>query len=378
MYRSLILAALALAAMFATAVSAQAPRREATVSDTLQSPEVKSDHHVIFRILAPKASEVTLTGDWLGATPAPKLSKDESGVWSVTLGPFEPSIYIYSFNVDGVAIPDPVNPRIKLRARTSASLVEVKDDTPAFWEPRDVRHGTVEINWEKSKAIAGETRAIWIYTPPDYAKTTRHYPVLYLLHGSNDTAAGWTMAGNANFVLDNLLADGKAQPMIVVMPFGHATPFGVPVAQGGMTNDALFEDYMLKDVIPTVEARYRVSPGRENRAIAGLSMGGGQSLRIGLGHVDLFSAVASFSGAVPGDFETRFAALLNDSKATNQKIKTLWIGCGQQDSLFSRSKNLSELLTKYQVKHIFHPTDGVHNYTVWRKYLAEYAPLLFR
>jgi enterochelin esterase-like enzyme len=373
MYRSLLLVAVC-----ATFASAQTPRREPALSDTLQSPEVSSDHHVTFRILAPKASEVTLTGDWLGTTPPPKLSKDERGVWSVTLGPFEPSIYIYSFNVDGVAIPDPVNPRIKLRARTSASMVEVKDDTPAFWEARDVPHGSVEINWEKSKAIGGETRAIWIYTPPDYAKTTRRYPVLYLLHGSNDTAAGWTMAGNANFVLDNLLAEGKAQPMIVVMPFGHATPFGVPVPQGGMTNDALFEDYVLKDVIPTVEARYRVSPGRENRAIAGLSMGGGQSLRIGLGHLDLFSAVASFSGAVPADFETRFSGLLQDSKGTNQKIKTFFIGCGQQDSIFSRSKNLSELLTKYQVRHTFHPIDGVHNYTVWRKYLAEYAPQLFR
>jgi enterochelin esterase family protein len=256
-------------------------------------------------------------------------------------------------------------------------MVEVKDDLPAFWEARDVPHGTVEINWEKSKAIAGETRAIWIYTPPDYAKTTRKYPVLYLLHGSNDTAAGWTMAGNANFVVDNLLAEKKALPMIVVMPFGHATPFG-QASSGGVTNDALFEEYMLQDVIPTVEARYRVAPGRQNRAIAGLSMGGGQSLRIGLGHLDLFSAVASFSGAVPGDFETRFAALLKDSKGTNERLKTLWFGCGQQDSLFGRSKNLSELLTKYQVKHTFRATDGVHNYTVWKKYLAEYVPLLFR
>src|SRR5206468_4852830 len=126
-----------------------------------------------------------------------------------------------------------------------------------------------------------------------------------------------------------------------------------PARQGGVTNAVLFEDYLLKDVIPTVEARYRVSPGRENRAIAGLSMGGGQSLRIGLGQMDLFTAVASFSGAVPADFETRFAALLKDSKGANQKIKTLWIGCGQQDSLFSRSRNLSELLAKYQVRHIF-------------------------
>jgi enterochelin esterase family protein len=346
--------------------------------EPLKSPEVSADRHVTFRIFAPKASEVTLTGDWLGSAAPPKLTKDEHGVWSVTLGPFEPSIYIYSFTVDGVAIPDPVNPRIKLRARTSASMVEVKDDAPAFWEPRDVPHGTVEINWEKSKAIAGETRAIWVYTPPDYAKTARRYPVLYLLHGSNDTAAGWTMAGNANFVMDNLLAESKAVPMIVVMPFGHATPFGEPVPPGGMTNDALFEDYLLKDVVPTVEARYRVAGGRQNRAIAGLSMGGGQSLKIGLGHLDLFSGVASFSGAVPADFETRFGALLKDSKGTNERLKTLWIGCGRQDSLFGRSSSLSELLTKYQVRHVFRATDGVHNYTVWRKYLAEYAVLLFR
>jgi enterochelin esterase family protein len=371
--QKLILSVIAVAA----ALSAQPPRREQSIADQVKSPEVSADRHVTFRIYAPKASEVTLGGDWLGAAPPPKLEKDDRGVWSVTLGPFEPSIYIYSFNVDGMAIADPVNPLMKLRARTSASLVEVKDPD-AFWEPRDVPHGTVEINWENSKAIAGETRAIWIYTPPEYGKTTRRYPVLYLLHGSNDTAAGWTMAGNANFVLDNLLAEQKAAPMIVVMPFGHATPFGVPTPPGGKSNDALFEEYVLQDVIPTVQARYRVAPGRQNRAIAGLSMGGGQSLRIGLGHLDLFSAVASFSGAIPGDFETRFAALLKDSKGTNEKLKTLWIGCGQQDSLFPRSKNLSDLLTKYEVKHVFHPTDGVHNYTVWRKYLAAYAPLLFR
>lgn len=342
------------------------------------SPEVHADRRVTFRIRAPKASEVTLTGDWLGSAPAPRFTKDDSGVWSVTLGPFEPSIYVYSYTVDGVAMADPLNPRIKLRASTSASLLEVKGDPPAFWEPRDNPHGAVEINWEKSKVINGETRAIWIYTPPGYAANSRRLPVLYLLHGSNDTAAGWTMAGYANFVFDNLLSEKKMTPMIVVMPFGHATPYGAPVAAGGVTNDALFEEYLLKDVIPTVEARYRVAPGRANRAIAGLSMGGGQTLRIGMGHLDLFSSVASFSGAVPADFETRFAAQLKDPQGVNAKLKTLWIGCGQQDSLFPRSKNLSDLLTKHGIKHTFRATEGVHNFTVWRKYLAEFAPLLFR
>jgi enterochelin esterase-like enzyme len=355
---------LAIFALFSVTLYGQRPA-------ALVSPEVLPDHRVTFRIRAPKASEVTLTGDWLGTTPPPKLTKDDAGVWSVTLGPFEPSIYIYSFTVDGIAMADPVNPRMKLRASTSASLVEVPGDSE-FWEPRDVPHGAVEINWEKSKAINGETRAIWVYTPPGYQKGSQRYPVLYLLHGSNDTAAGWTMAGNANFVADNLLADKKMVPMIIVMPWGHAAPFG---AQG---NDALFETYLMQDVIPTVEAKYRVAPGRQNRAIAGLSMGGGQSIRIGLGHLDLFSAVASFSGAIPGDFETKYAELLKNPQSTNAKLKVLWIGCGQQDSLFGRSKNLSDLLTKNDVKHVFRATDGVHNYTVWRKYLAEYMPLLFR
>ena len=344
----------------------------------LVSPEVHPDYRVTFRIKAPKAAEVTLTGDWLGSAESPKLTKDDQGVWSVTLGPFEPSIYIYSFTVDGLQIADPINPRIKLRASTSASLLEVKGDPAAFWEAHDVPHGAVEINWEKSRVINGETRAVWVYTPPGYEKGAARYPVLYLLHGSNDTAAGWTMAGNANFVLDNLLSDRKIVPMIVVMPFGHATPYGVPAVAGAPSNDALFEDYLLKDVIPLVESKYRVSAGRQNRAIAGLSMGGGQSLRIGLGHLDLFSSVASFSGAVPADFETRFAGMLKDAHATNAQLKALWIGCGQQDSLFPRSKNLSELLDKHDIKHTFRAIDGVHNYTVWRKFLAEYSTLLFR
>jgi enterochelin esterase family protein len=358
------------AALLATTAYAQRPA-------PVVSPEVRPDRTVTFRIRAPKASEVTLTGDWLGSAPAPKLARDESGVWSVTLGPFEPSIYIYSYTVDGVPMADPVNPRMKLRASTSASLVEVPD-ADAFWAPHDTPHGAVEINWEKSKVLSGETRAIWIYTPPGYEKGSTRYPVLYLFHGSNDTAAGWTTAGYANFVFDNLLSAKKMVPMIVVMPFGHATPFGQPVPQGAKTNDQLFEEYVLQDVIPTVEAKFRVAPGRQNRAIAGLSMGGGQSLRIGLGHLDLFSAVASFSGAVPADFETRFANLLGDAKGTNARLKVLWIGCGRQDSLFPRSKNLSELLAKNQVKHVFREVDGVHNYTFWRKALAEYAPMLFR
>jgi len=169
---------------------------QAQTPDNLVSPEVQADRKVTFRIRAPKATEVSFYGDFMPVGSLEKMTKDASGVWSVTLGPLPPSIYLYSFTVDGLNIADPVNPRIKLRARTSASMVEIPAESPALWQERDVPHGSVEINWQKSKAINGETRWFWVYTPPGYAKeTNRRYPVLYLFHGSNDTAAGWTLAG---------------------------------------------------------------------------------------------------------------------------------------------------------------------------------------
>jgi enterochelin esterase-like enzyme len=350
---------------------------QAQPPDTLVSPEVHADRRVTFRIRAPKAAEVTFFGDWMPVGKQEKMDKDAQGIWSVTLGPLEPSIYLYTFTVDGLTIADPVNPSIKLRSRTSASMVTVPADPPALWQARDVPHGAVEINWQKSKVL-GDTRWIWIYTPPGYEKEPkRRYPVLYLFHGSNDIAGGWTLAGCANFILDNLLAEKQAVPMIVVMPYGHAVPFGSP-REAQAKNTTLYEDYVLKDVIPLVESKYRVAPGRQNRAIAGLSMGGGQSLYIGFDHLELFSAMAGFSSAVAPDFETRFAQALSDPSGTNAKLKVLWIGCGKQDSIFERSQKLSDLLTAKQIKHTFRATEGAHTYTVWRQYLGEYVPLLFR
>jgi enterochelin esterase family protein len=360
-----------LALYLAVAASLQAQQSTPPVS-----PEVHSDGRVTFRIRAPKASKVEVSGDWKPGQ-LEEMTKDTNGVWSTTLGPFEPSIYIYSFTLDGLAIADPVNPRVKLRAHTSASLVEVPAKSPDFWQPHDVPHGAVTINWQNS-AVLNETRWMWVYTPPGYEKESkRRYPVLYLFHGSNDTAAGWTMVGYANFVLDNLLAEKRAVPMIVVMPFGHAVPFGsAPEIQA--RNTLLFEEYLMKDVMPLVESTYRVAAGRENRAIAGLSMGGGQSLQIGLRNLDRFSALAVFSASAPTDFETQFAEVLGNSKATNTKLKAFWIGCGKQDPAFPRAEKLSELLNAKQIKHTFRASEGPHTYTEWRKYLAEFAPLLFR
>jgi len=276
---------------------------QAPLVDTLVSPEVHSDRRVTFRVRAPKASEVSLFGDWMLPETKQAMTRDEHGVWSATVGPLEPGLAIYTFTLDGVTTPDPVNPRIKLRARTSASLVDVPGHPPELWEARDVPHGAVEVNWAKSK-VTGDTRAYFVYTPPGYApgRSTR-YPVLYLLHGNNDTAAGWTDVGKANFILDNLIAEKKALPMIIVMPWGHAVPYG-----GSQSNNtATFERYLLEEVMPQVERKYRIARGRETRAIVGLSMGGGHALQIGLSHLELFSAVAAFSSAVPRDFEGRHA-----------------------------------------------------------------------
>jgi enterochelin esterase family protein len=351
---------------------------QTTQPDRLVSPEVHPDRRVTFHVRAPRAAEVSLFGDWMPAGTHRAMTRDDSGVWSVTLGPLEPGIAIYNFIVDSVPIADPVNPQMKLRARTSASLVDIPSSSPQLWDARDVPHGAVTIEWGKSQALSGQMRQFRVYTPPGYERdASASYPVLYLLHGSNDTAAGWTDVGRANFILDNLLAEHHAAAMIVVMPWGHAVPFDGPREQQA-NNTSLFERYLLDDVMPAVEKKYRVVPGRENRAIVGLSMGGGQALQIGLGHLDVFSAVGAFSSAVPADFETRFRGLLDHSQATNSRLSLLWIGCGRQDPGFSRNEKLSELLTSHHIRHTFRATEGLHNYAVWRQYLGEIAPLLFR
>ncbi|HEV8542647.1 MAG TPA: alpha/beta hydrolase-fold protein [Verrucomicrobiae bacterium] len=346
-------------------------------TNRIVSPEIKDDRMVIFRLDAPKAQEVTFFADWMAPGTTEKMSKSPDDIWTVPVGPIAPGIYIYSFTVDGLTIADPVNPKIKLRARTSASLLEIPGTAPELWEARDVPHGTVEICYHKATALHGETRQAWVYKPPGYEKHRfKRYPVLFLLHGSNDTPAGWSMVGRANYIMDNLLADGQAREMIIVMPFGHAVPFDAPRDEQ-RNNTALFEKYLLDDLKPLIERQFRTARGRENRAIVGLSMGGGQALQIGLDHLDRFSYIGAFSSAIPREFETKLAPLLQNSKETNSKLKLLWIGCGRDDPAFKGSEQLSNLLDAHQIKHTFRPTPGRHTYTVWRQYFSEVAPLLF-
>lgn len=347
----------------------------ASAQSLLVSPEVHRDRRVTFRVEAPEAEKVVFVSDW-GARDT--MQKGADGVWTLTAGPLSPSTYIYSFEVDGVPTVDPVNPIVKLRARGSASLVTVPGDPPALWDLRDVPHGSVTAEWRNSKTLSHHP-IVTVYTPPGYRENPKNsYPVLYLLHGNNDTPVGWTMVGKANLIADNLLAEGKIEPTIIVMPFGHAVPYS-STREERAGNTALFEKYLLGEVIPMIEARYRVKKDRKSRALAGLSMGGSQSTMIGLAHLDLFSAVGAFSGVTPADtLAEAIPAVFDNPKRTNELLDTLWIACGLQDEgALRRSRQPAELLTEKGIKHEVLFEDGVHNYQQWQCNLAALLPKLF-
>jgi enterochelin esterase-like enzyme len=345
--------------------------------DGLVSPEVQADRTVTFRVRAPKATEVTLYGDWMPVGKPEPMTKGDNGVWTVHTGPLEANGHLYWFNLDGVAVADPVNPVIKLRQRTSASLVEVPAARPAAWELRDVPHGTVVTEWHKS-AVLQRTERIVLYLPPSYRKSSARYPVLYLVHGSGDTPESWINAGHANFILDNLIADAKAKQMIIVMPASHAVPFSAPRG-GPVNNNELFEQYLVQEVIPLVEANYRTAPGAGNRVLAGLSMGGGHTIYTGFSHPDLFSALGIFSPGLPRDFDTKFQAVLKEPKAFNAKVKLIWIACGDNDTTvqYPRIQTWAESLDRHGIHETFHTYSGAHTWPVWRMSLADFAPLIF-
>ena len=350
------------------------------------SPEVLPDRRVTFRLLAPKATDVTLTGEFLPASAeasAPPsvvhMVKGSDGVWTATVGPVEPETYHYHFTVDGVRTLDPGNPDLKTGSTptTIMNVLVVRGERPVFYEGRPVPHGEIRTHWYESKSL-GTLRRLTVYVPPGYDRNTTRYPVLYLFHGANADETAWTRFGRVNLILDNLLADGRALPFIVVMPFGYGVSPMAPGVPG--QNTIKFSEDLRQDVIPFVEGRYRVYADRDHRAIAGLSMGGGQALNIGLNHLDLFSYIGGFSAALgaANDFSKTYASLIANADASNRKLRLLWVGCGTSDTLFGASKNFSTFLTEHRITHVFRPTDGAHTWMVWRRYLNEIAPLLFR
>jgi enterochelin esterase family protein len=227
--------------------------------------------------------------------------------------------------------------------------------------------------------ITGQHRRAYVYTPPGYDRdATARFPVLYLQHGAGENETSWTWQGKANLILDNLIAEGKARPMIVVMDHGYAARADGSGEAGARGNEA-FEEVVLKELVPMIDSTYRTRADRRYRAIAGLSMGGGQAMRIGLGNLDKFGSVASFSGAVRNaDLKTSFGGALADAKSANEKLKLLWIGCGTEDRLYPAAKALHETLTAAGIRHVWFDGSGSHEWQVWRKHLHDLAPRLFR
>jgi enterochelin esterase-like enzyme len=347
-----------------------------------RSPEVQSDLRVTFRFRAPNAHEVFLARE--GAARLP-MQKDEQGVWSVTTEPLEPDLYGYSFVVDGVGLMDPGNPLIKPNLLGPQSVVHVPGPSTLPWEVNSVPHGTIHHHFYKS-SVVGDERDFYVYTPPGYdPKSGKRYPVLYLLHGYSDDASGWTAVGRAHVILDNLIAQGKAKPMLVVMPLGYGAPEIVGGNGSGRRDPGIgqrnfdkFTQALLTEVIPEVEKSYRAIKDRNARAITGLSMGGGESLTTGLNHLDTFAWIGSFSGAVimaGNDYPKLFPGV---DSGTAGRIRLLWIACGTADGLLTPNRQLETWLKTKSVPYTQIETPGAHSWLVWRRNLANFIPLLFQ
>lgn len=370
--RTLLAASFILAMSNAPDAIAQNPRPPA-----YQSVEVHPDRTVTFRILAPRANAVSLRGEI--AEGGPKLQKDDQGMWSTTIGPVKPDLYCYYFDVDGVRTLDPRNATVRIQEPSPESLVDVPGASPAIYTERDVPHGTVALELYWATTI-NRTRGLYVYLPPGYAHSTATYPVLYLLHGAGGYEGSWWGSGRMNLIMDNLIADGKAVPMIVVMPNGHVTSLDANRSGQSLSrNIAAFEADLLTDIIPFVERTYRVRTDRESRALAGLSMGGGQTVGVGLKHLELFAWFGPFSAAVHTmKFEEQFPKLIVNAPATNDKIRLLWIACGKDDFLFAANNALAAALTRGGIRHTYVTSDGGHSWMNWRPYLAGFASQIFQ
>jgi enterochelin esterase-like enzyme len=354
-------------------------------------PRINSDGTVTFRLQADQAQKVQLSLGFGQSTY--DMAKGKDGVWEVTSKPLAPGFYYYGISVDGFIANDPGS-RTFFAARKEVSGLEVPGAESEFFAVKDVPHGTVRIEWYVSKT-AGQARRIFVYTPPGYERSNARYPVLYLQHGYGEDEAGWSDQGHENFILDNLIAAHKAAPMIIVnengLPGPDFHPPGPPrsgekpppigeVARYFMNDRyATFESIISSDLISLIDRRYRTIADREHRAIAGLSMGGAQALRIGLNHLDRFAYIGAFSPAINITDTTKdYDGVLSNPERLNKQLRLLWLGIGREDFLLEPVKESHETLQKAGIRHAWIESSGAHEWTVWRKYLADFAPRLFQ
>jgi enterochelin esterase-like enzyme len=376
---------------------AQAPQAPVFVS-----PEVSADRRITFRLYAPDATSVALRGGDIPAAARAnaQFTKGANGVWEMTTGAVEPGAYRYVYVVNGVGVIDPRNTAISESNATAWSVATVAGSD--VMDTKSVPHGAVSEVFYQSSAL-GRTRRMHVYTPPGYESGKGKYPVFYLLHGAGDSDDSWTSVGRANFILDNLIASGKAKPMIVVMTAGHTSAGGggargAAPAGGAPPRDEFVEDFT-RDVMPYVEKNYRVIGDRAHRAIAGLSMGGAQTLNIGIPHLEKFAYIGVYSSGLfggggrgrgatppPADapppppfgqaFEQQNRAALTNA-AAKKGLKVLWFATGVDDGLITTTRSTVELFKKHGFAPVMKETPGGHTWLVWRAYLSEFAPMLF-
>ena len=368
------------------------------------SPQVLPDNRVTFRIYAPNAGEVYIEGDWMwqGLGDGGQPTRDEQGVWSLTVGPLPPDFYTYTFSVDGVSILDPANTTIKPSRARIQNILLVPGDEMAFAATRTVPHGEVRMAWYNSPAT-DSVRRMHVYTPPGYENGNRDYPVLYLIHGGGDDDAAWHTIGRAGFIMDNLLAAHQVEPMIIVMPNGTIDLPGWTMMLSkedwddpdaikkridtiSRLHDTFVED-LLFTIMPTVEAKYRVRADRDHRAIAGLSMGGAETLRVAPSNLDKFAYIGVFSmglqeGAHAGvntDFVERNSEFFGNPTRTNKMVRLFYIAAGDNDAIVTDGpRRLSATLSRHGIDHLFNETEGDHTWINWRRYLHDFLPMLFQ
>jgi enterochelin esterase family protein len=390
-------------------IVAQQPPPSPAARPMLRSPEIHPDRTVTFRLLAPKATEVTLNGSWENGTNL-KMTKDEAGVWSTTIGPLAAQLWGYWFMVDGVKALDPSNAETQRDGARYDNLLMVSGPESEWWDFKDVAHGTVQAVWYPSPTLKLANRRMMVYTPPGYESGNQKYPVLYLLHGGGGDEDAWLTMGRANIIMDNLIAAGKAKPMIVVMPNGNATQtvsqgfgFGptpakqsvqapapppvqaeqsvagrgaAPAGRGGAPQPyaGSYPESLVKDVIPFVEKRFRVLAAKDERAIAGLSMGGGHTLVATNNNPGTFAYIGVFSSG-PQVVDETFQKQLEAVKSGG--VKFYWLGAGTTDMARDRTVTLSELVKKDGFNTTYREIPGRHYWFLWRDFLVHYAQIAF-
>ena len=356
-------------------------------------PRINPNRSATFRVLAEHAQNVKLLME-LGQSVY-DLVKGDSGIWEVTTAPLLPGFHYYAISVDGFVSNDPGS-RVFFAAGKEVSGLEVPAPDSEFFAAKNVPHGTVRVEWYQSH-LTQKTRRIFVYTPPGNDLSNQRYPVLYLQHGFGEDEAGWSDQGHENFILDNLIATQKAKPMIIVNANGmddvelqpppapphphlNESRSSADVARFFMDQRyALFEKILTNELVPFIDANFRTIPDREHRALAGLSMGGAQALRVGFHHLDQFGYVGAFSPAISiTDARKDYDGVLADSDRVNQQLRLLWIGIGREDFLHAPVSTSHEVLTQNGIKHVWIESSGAHVWTVWRNYLADFAPRLFQ